>query len=320
MEKLDNVVLVRCPECDTVSNFDKDKVGDKPKRVACPECGEALNLARRSSIPPEGLRNFEYVALPPEEEETVSDFGILRESYDQISPADTPTAHPPPDLTEKKTVSLKTFREYFDENDPSWQEQKPSKLLSSTIGQITAFTRVAGKIAMTVILVGVIAMVFVAYRNNWSLSSEGFPEQFAVAFSGQRPNKLPPAARQIEVTIDDRQTMFSRDGQMLVVVHGEVYNDGLTSRKEIVLRGRLVDARGNVYAETIAPCGKTESYENIISTEKDILSKRYQERSKLYNCQIKPHSIGRYQLIFDVVPNPAIETDVDVSVVSAKYP
>ena len=58
----------------------------------------------------------------------------------------------------------------------------------------------------------------------------------------------------------------------------------------------------------------------IISTEKDVISERYRESSEYYNCQIKPNAIGRYQLIFDVVPNPTIPTDVDVRVVSAQYP
>jgi predicted Zn finger-like uncharacterized protein len=320
MEKLDNVILVRCPECDTVSNFAKHKVGINPKRVKCPECGETLNLARRSSIPPEGLRNFEYVPLYPDMEENVSDFGILRESYSNLSSEDIPSTQPPAHRPDREGVPLKTFRQYFDENDPTWQEKKPDKLLSCTIGQITTLTRRAGKVAIAVVLLSVMLLVYVAYRNNWTLSSEGFPDQLDMALTGERPVKLPPAARKIEVTVDDRQTMLTKDGQMLVVVHGEVYNDGLTSQKGIMLRGRLVDPYGKVYAETVAPCGKLESYDAIMSTEKDVISERYRERSEYYNCQIKPNAIGRYQLIFDVVPNPTIPTDVDVRVVSTQYP
>ncbi|MCP4197389.1 MAG: hypothetical protein GY762_09585, partial [Proteobacteria bacterium] len=237
MENLEKVILVRCPECDTVSNFDKDAVGVDPKRVKCPECGETLNLARRSSIPPEGLRNFEYVPLPPDQEENISDFGILRESYNKLSQEDIPSTMPPASGTDSEIVPLKTFRQHFDENDPTWQEQRPAKLLCCTIGQITTFTRRAGQVAMAVVLVAAVLLVYVAYRNNWSLSSEGFPDQLDIALTGERPVKLPPAARQIEVTVDDRQTMFTKDGQMIVVVNGEVYNDGLTSRKDIMLRG-----------------------------------------------------------------------------------
>ena len=74
MQSVHDITLVRCPHCEATHNFKKDEIGTQPRRVLCTECGKNLIVARRDSVPPEGLKTFEFQEFAPESLERRSEF------------------------------------------------------------------------------------------------------------------------------------------------------------------------------------------------------------------------------------------------------
>ncbi len=345
-------ILISCPECDTRYRFPKQNIVAKPMRMRCPKCKHTFTVARRDSIPPQGLQKFEYEDFSRESSHLPSEFGFLSKiptGATEALPSEeaevvqaTRPASPPPPKEEKASIPTSVAERsapvpppppqasaqavpvaavHFDENDTSWSSADPLDLGDYSMGEESAQSKIVGKVVTTALVLIVLFMLFVAYRNGWSLSAPVLGSQIAFAFSGKEYEALPDEVKDLEATVEGRDTVTAGDGRTLLLVSGHVHNNGPTSRTHIMLRGRLLGAEGEVRAEAKAPCGFTIENTDLRAAAKGTISSLYRTGGKPVNCSVKGDASGAYQLVFDDPPkdHASLQT-LEVAPISARYP
>ncbi len=205
----------------------------------------------------------------------------------------------------------------------------PSNEMSSAMPRISEFdlaaqnptNKLIGKVMTALVALVVVFLLFVAYRNGWNISMPKLGDQIGFAFSTEARENLPDEVQNLEVMVDTRQTLIGDDKRVFLVVTGGVLNNASASRTNIMLRGRLFDAKGDMRVETQAPCGYQISDDEIKSTAKGAIQGHYRKGNKLHDCTIASDSSGAYQIVFE---NPPADYDasskVEVKAVSARYP
>ncbi|MCP4678143.1 MAG: hypothetical protein GY854_22040 [Deltaproteobacteria bacterium] len=345
-------ILISCPKCDTRYRFPKQNIGSKPMRMRCPKCKNTFTVARRDSIPPQGLQRFEYEDFSRESSHLPSEFGFLSKiptGATQALPSEeaevvqaTRPATAPPHKEEKAPIPTSVDEQsepvpppppqasaqavpsadvHFDENDTSWSSADPFDLGDYSMGEESAQSKIIGKVVTTALVLVVLFMLFVAYRNGWSISAPTLGSQIAFAFSGKEYEALPDEVKDLEATVEARDTVTAGDGRTLLLVSGRVHNNGPIARTHVVLRGRLMSAESEVRAEAKAPCGFTIESKDLKAATKGTISSLYRTGGKPVNCSIKGDSSGAYQLVFDdPPPDHASFPTLEVMPVSARYP
>ncbi|NLN63514.1 MAG: hypothetical protein GX146_11640 [Myxococcales bacterium] len=190
---------------------------------------------------------------------------------------------------------------------PSWEDEAPLDLGEYTLHhgiapQATGNQR-AGKVVFAVLLLVMIFLIFVTWRNDWNLSPLDLPDQVAFAFSGEAKESLPKAVKNIEAFVLKSAVVVDAQNKSLLSVTGDVYNNNPTARAHILLRGRLRDTAGKVRAETRLPCGR--AYDNLALRNRKTASVRdlFLVDGVLYDCQISAQSSTLFQLVFDDLPD-----------------
>jgi predicted Zn finger-like uncharacterized protein len=172
----------------------------------------------------------------------------------------------------------------------------PDETVSATGAQTT------GKVVVVGLVLIAVFFLFVAFRNGWSLSSNELPDQISFAFSGAEYEAIPTAARDIELAVAERHLVQADSGAHYLVVSGTVFNSAIFSRREVVIRGRLLDSTGEIRGETRAPCGKVLEEETIRATAPEAIEGHYRQDGAFHNCRIKADDTGVFQLVFTDVP------------------
>ncbi len=203
----------------------------------------------------------------------------------------------------------------------AWETEVPLDLTHFAVSDTQAHGQIMGKVVTLLIVAFSLFLVFVAYRNAWSLSLSDIHNQVGFAFSGEEMEELPDAVEGLETTLEDRRLILRKNKRPLLVVTGKVFNNTLTTRTHIVLRGRLVDDRGKIRLQTRIPCNKLIKDTKIKRARKGSIKKYYRTKGKLHNCSIKGEQNGVYQLIFENLPRDFDETfNVKIKPFSARYP
>ncbi|MBN2714833.1 MAG: zinc-ribbon domain-containing protein [Deltaproteobacteria bacterium] len=180
--------------------------------------------------------------------------------------------------------------------------------------------QVAGKIIFGVIVLLIVFLLFVAFRNGWSLSLSGLPEQIAFAFSSEALEDIPDEAKNIEATVVSKKVVTSPRGGYLIV-SGEVINNNPGSRSNVIVRGRLHDQKGDVRGEARMPCGHAVDEKVIRRTPPGSMNQHFMENGRPHNCQIGPNDNRIFQVVFDNLPaDYDAGFDVHIMVVSATAP
>ena len=145
-------------------------------------------------------------------------------------------------------------------------------------------------------------VMFVLARNGWELSASEFPAQVAFAFLGGDREFLPKEVDEIETTIVS-QRLLSRSGKnSLLLVTGEVFNNDVVQRSNVVLRGRLIDGTGEIRQELRFPCDKSFDERQLQAVKAGQVPMLYNIGGKMKDCTISPESASLYQLVLDGVP------------------
>ena len=141
-----------------------------------------------------------------------------------------------------------------------------------------------------------------AYRNGWSLSIPDLGDQIAFAFSGEELETLPREVENIDSTIASKKMLVGKNDAAFLVISGEVINGNPMGRANVIMRGRLIDAAGDIRSEVRSPCGKTVDNSVLEATEKGQVSGHYRQGGAIYNCQMSANGSTVYQMIFEDVP------------------
>jgi predicted Zn finger-like uncharacterized protein len=203
----------------------------------------------------------------------------------------------------------------------AWETEAPLELGGYAIADESppaGSGQLVGKVMTAIIILVILLFVFVAWRNGWSISLSDLPGQFAFAFSGDSSDAVSIEARDLEVTISERNLVIADDKTAYLVVNGTIFNAASTGRSEAVLLGRLLDPTGEVRDESRGPCGKIIDDPAIKATAKGAMGGHFRQGGSLFDCTIKPEGSTVFQLIFEEVPlDYDSKFSVEVKAVSA---
>ncbi|MBW2277046.1 MAG: zinc-ribbon domain-containing protein [Deltaproteobacteria bacterium] len=224
----------------------------------------------------------------------------------------TPTAEPAPRSSSASDIYGTTS---------AWEMEAPLELSGYAIAEEQTTTesgQAVGKFMTVIVVLVVIFLVFVAWRNDWSISLGDLPAQIGFAFSGDESDAISSEAREIDVMIADRRLMIADDKTSYLVVTGTVYNGASVGRNAVVLRGRLTDLTGELRDEVRGPCGKMVEDEAIKATAKGAIGGHFRSGGTFSDCVIKTDGDNVFQLIFENVPlDYSPDFNVEVIAVSA---
>ena len=182
----------------------------------------------------------------------------------------------------------------------SWETEAPLDLGSYTVP--SAQSQRIGKFVAIGVGVVVLFFFFVIARNGFNLSFAELPEQIAFAFSGGEYEDLPDAVRDLEVTVSERRMLNRSGADTLLVVTGTVFNNSPVERKAVVLRGKLIDADGDVQGEIRIPCDKVIEDSALKGTRMGQIPTLYRKGGELEDCTIRGESSTIFQMVFESVP------------------
>jgi hypothetical protein len=182
----------------------------------------------------------------------------------------------------------------------------------------TSTGQTVGKLMTAIVVLVVIFFVFVAWRNDWSISLGDLPTQIDIAFSGGETDAIPDEAKDIDVMVTERRLVIAEDKATYLAVTGTVFNNASVGRNQVVLRGRLIDLTGELSDEARGPCGKIVEDDAIKATAKGAIGGHFRSGGTFDDCVIKSQGENVFQLIFENVPlDYSPDFTVEVIAVSA---
>ena len=331
-------MIIICPQCSARYKIPDSSIGANPRKLRCAKCKKAFIVARRVSIPPGGFDDFDYEELTQRESSSLPDeFAFLTRT--SMAPPDGSPAPPSPgeasqaplvpDAEPRGEPTVPTKMEFEESEAPSaepesepvvdieteppqeprksvvpeWEEEDPFDLTGFDFDQQNERNKRIGKIVTAVIAVVAVLLLFVAYRNNWSLSMPKLGEQISFAFGGGERDNIPEEAWQLDAYMDSRQTILGPEKRAFLAIVGGVVNNDVAPRSRILLRGRLYDARGDLRSEVTAPCGHSLTEKEIKATKKGSMEAHYRKDGEFKDCSIKANSSGAFQLVFEDLPS-----------------
>ncbi len=216
-----------------------------------------------------------------------------------VAPAPvTPVPAPPPDDTSPSTIS-----EIYG-TQSAWEVEAPMDLGSYAVDPPPpAKSQWVGKFMTVVIILIAAFFIFVAYRNGWSLSFGTMGEQIDFAFSGKPPMEVRPReVEELEIVVDSNEILERKGKPNLLLVHGNVFNNGGLPRTHVVLRGRIIDSAGAERGQARLPCGVMVPEKKLRKANEGRISKLFQDGNALYNCVVGSESTTAFQMVFEDVP------------------
>jgi predicted Zn finger-like uncharacterized protein len=191
-----------------------------------------------------------------------------------------------------------------------WETEAPLDLGNFAVPNVRpSRSQLIGKIMGITSGLVFLLFMFVIYRNGWTLSLSELPDQFAFAFSGEEYEALPPEVEGLEPTLEERRIIDRGRNGMLLSVVGTVFNNSPVKRREIILKGRLLDANGEVREEVRLPCDKVFEDTALKRSKPGMVASLYRQKGGVpYDCVIPGESSALYQLVFENVPDDYDET------------
>ncbi len=231
------------------------------------------------------------------------------------------TEHPPPPINdEDQTVPMTTHKGSSLDiyGATSWETEAPLDLGSYAAPFAVSYaapseqSQKIGKIMASFTVAFMLLILFVVYRNGWTLSLSNSPEQFAFAFSGAAREVLPDEVRDLEAVISNER-ILSSGSKTYLIVKGTLFNNAPVKRTNIMLRARLYDTSDELRAEVKAPCNVIVEDPDIKRTPQGQIDQYYSKHGNPVNCTVKQESSTLYQLIFETPPldyNPGFKVEV----------
>lgn len=193
----------------------------------------------------------------------------------------------------------------------TWETEVPLDLGHYTTP--SAKSQRVGKIVAGVLVAILLFFGFVAVRNGWRISLSSLPDQIAFAFSGGDYEELPATVDDLEVAVNERRLLHRSGSGSLVIVAGTVFNNSPVQRKSILLRGKLMDANGDVKGEVRVPCNKIFDDSDLKNTRPGQIAALYQKGGAVSDCTLRGESSTSFQMVFENVKadyDPSYTLDV----------
>jgi predicted Zn finger-like uncharacterized protein len=147
-------------------------------------------------------------------------------------------------------------------------------------------------------LAGVLA-IFVLWRNDWRLESVGM--MMARAFGGAGAPRVRTQIPAISVRRVRRDVFDAANGQAMLVVSGELENDGADPLQSISVQVRLVDDAGNLVAEREQHAvGVFEP--SVLAGFADALAVEAEFKKRHARSVLRPGSRLEFMIVFYPIP------------------
>jgi hypothetical protein len=167
-------------------------------------------------------------------------------------------------------------------------------------------TKAIGFLMLLVFLVGGPFLLFVLYRNDWSLDLANFGTMVQRAFGSQAPKR--PASRELrglELTPPEPIVAEAKlsTGERALLVQGVVKNNDTRTRRFIYVRVWLLDARGQKVLSAEAPAGNLFSKEQLAGLDRtSIQSHLNPGGSDGRNQRVEPGQTVAYMVVLSGLP------------------
>ena len=201
----------------------------------------------------------------------------------------------------------------------AWEIEAPLDLGVYAIDTTSPTAQLVGKVLSVLIALIVLFMLFVSYRNNWSISLAELDNQIAFAFSSEVRDDVLNGIAFLDVVIEEKR-IVSRPGKTpLLIVEGKVYNHNPAVQSHVILRGRLFDAKQKIRVQTRFPCDKVISEAQLKRVRHGTISRLYNSGGGLRDCTISGESSTVFQMIIEDLPRNYDDTfHVDVKAISSR--
>ncbi|MFC1892160.1 DUF3426 domain-containing protein [Thermodesulfobacteriota bacterium] len=315
-------MIVKCEECKSEFNLDGTKLKESGSKVRCSVCESVFTVyPQKSDEVPEGdivqdddLEETVELDSPPlfddgeleEGNEGVADAfeqafsdSLEDDGIDDIAPEDesepTVSLDSPPDLTGDMGDDA---AEGIDDpvkasNVPSGKGRRPSHLLLIIL------------IIILVIIIGSLAIFFVAPNL--------LPDSLSFLKPVSKDEMMDTGIRRL--TFKDVNGSFAQSNKagQLFVIKGHVVNDDSKTRSYILLKGLILDEKGETVKRKLAYAGNTFAEQDLMgmSFEKIEEGLKNREGKGGINVNISPGSSVPFMIVFTDLPDNLSEFIVE---------
>ena len=305
-------MIVKCEECKSEFNLDGTKLKESGSKVRCSVCESVFTVyPQKSDEVPE-----EDIVQDDELEETVEldspplfDEGELEEENEEVVDAfeqafsdsledesePTVSLDSPPDLTGDMGDDA---AEGIDDpvqpsNVPSSKGRRPSRLLLIIL------------IIILVIIIGSLTIFFVAPNL--------LPDSLSFLKPVSKDEMIDTGIRRL--TFKDVNGSFAQSNKagQLFVIKGHVVNDDSKSRSYILLKGLILDDKGETVKRKLAYAGNTFAEQDLMVMSFEKIEERLKNREGKggVNVNISPGSSVPFMIVFTDLPDNLSEFIVE---------
>ncbi len=335
---------IKCPKCSVAYDLpkqalEKQQVGGKPQKVRCFKCKTVFKVALREKKKPDsGYEEFSNARPLPEldKEDTQDNLvldGVSQQPVREPSQAEKelmlavfdyqeqpPETGPEKDGPQPSPAAVTGPAVNMVTSASLWTDDNALDLTGYAVGRhmitMRRYFAICGIVAASVLLLGTL---FVAARNDWSLSSEHLGGQISYAFFGSSGDAYSDGRAGLSATVHKQFVIVAADGRRLLVVNGKVENYTPIPRNRVMLDARLIDDKGSTVLETTVPCGRVRHRAKLRRVKHGKFDQHYRDGKEYYNCVVRKNTNRNFQVVFDDLPKSYDNTHtIDVKINSAK--
>ncbi len=299
----------RCPRCHTGYELpweDLPTPGDEktPYKLKCVRCKCIF------------MMTVELVSASMQETAEQSEKDVY---YELISPGATTDEEPQKavqgESTRKIRYAVGPATDVTTGNGPvvsetsSWETDNTLDLSDYEIGAFKRAAFIKSMVWGSVAVVFIGFVLFVAYRNDWSISINQLNRDIKRAFSMQTKEDISrDLVQQMTITPGKGYTLKVARGATVGVISGEIQNNTTSDVSHVLLEGRIVDSAENIVGTVIVPCGVKPADQRLRKVRAARIPNIYLKKGVVRNCSIRSGYSKSFKVIFHQMPRNSAST------------
>jgi len=310
-------MIVTCDRCSTKYNLDESLVKDEGSKVRCSRCKHV------------------FVAYPPSKSPTLAFDGETvpgEEEFEETVTLDTPSFGEAKERTEGDREKGDIFSEFLNEtleegaperpeaasdldrtSEPEWQVQEAGMGEPAMEGdERRAPRRSVGRRILVTLLVALLVIAGgVGALLIWA--PQYLPGSLSGLTSRAPEPPIDPGVRQLSFKGVTGSFVDASNGRQLFVIRGLVSNDYAAARRFILVRGTILNDKGEMVRKQEAYAGNTFTDEALRSVSPADLSMAMKDRpgKDNANVNIPPSGTVPFMIIFENLPENLSEFTVE---------
>jgi hypothetical protein len=191
----------------------------------------------------------------------------------------------------------------------SWEKDNTLDLSDYEIGVFRRAAFIKSMVWGSVAVVFIGFVLFVAYRNDWSISINQLNRDIKRAFSMQTKEDISrDLVQQMTITPGKGYTLKVARGATVGVISGEIQNNTTSDVSHVLLEGRIVDSAENTVGTVIVPCGVKPTDQRLRKARAARIPNMYLKKGVVRNCSIRSGYSKPFKVIFHEMPRNSAST------------